>query len=107
MAELAKRIEELRAANTVETMPERTGERKAAKGEQPVTTRIRAMVPEQPAETAEEPAPAPVEEKPQPVDQPQPVAEVIPMPEPARTVEGYRKRVAETRYRKPEQLRLF
>jgi hypothetical protein len=50
VAELAERIKALRAANTVEAAPERTGTRKAARAERPVTARIRARLGEQPAE---------------------------------------------------------
>src|SRR3954452_22279264 len=52
VAELAEKIKVLREANTVEAAPERTGARKAARAERPVTARIRAKLGEQAVEVA-------------------------------------------------------
>ena len=44
VAELAERIQALRAAHTVEAAPERTAPRRAASAEEPVTSRIRRRI---------------------------------------------------------------
>ena len=54
VAQIAERIKELRAAHTVEAMPERIGTRKAVRAEMPVTTRIRKRIEEFPAPEAKE-----------------------------------------------------
>jgi hypothetical protein len=45
VSELAKQIKELKAAHTVEAMPERVGKRRSS-AEEPVTTRIRRRMEE-------------------------------------------------------------
>jgi hypothetical protein len=102
-AELAERIKALWAANTVEAAPERTGSRKAARAERPVTARIRAKLGEQPVEVV--PEPVAVEVKPEPAKEPEPV--VLPLPEPAKPAEGYRQSVIRRRQDRAEQLRRF
>lgn len=105
VAELAAKIQELRAANTVEATPERAV-RKAARAERPVTARIRAKLAErQPVEepVAVEVSPEPVR-VPEPVQAPAPEPVVIAIPEP---VNGHAKAVVSRRQAKAEQLRLF
>jgi hypothetical protein len=96
VAELAELIKALREANTVEAATERTGTRKAARAEHPVTARIRERMAEEPVQVA--PGPATVEGKPEPVQKPEeppasPPAAVNAMPEPVRLVDGYRQSV--------------
>ncbi len=75
--ELAEQIKALRASVTVEAAPERTGNRKAARAERPVTARIKERLVERPAAKA---GPQVKEVKPEPVQAPEPVAEIIPLP---------------------------
>ena len=102
VVELAERIRELRERNTVEAVPERTGVRKAARAERPVTARIRERVAERPVAVEAEPE---VEAKPEPVNVPQPVVEVIALPEPVKP--DYRQSVTRRRQGNEAQLRLF
>jgi len=79
-ADLAEKIQALRAANMVEAAPERTGARKALMAERPCDGGIRERMGEQPvAETkTEEPIAATIEEKPTPEEPPaSPPAAVI------------------------------
>jgi N12 class adenine-specific DNA methylase len=100
VAELAQRIHELRALNTVEATPERTV-RKAVRAERPVTARLKEKLGERQVEPVQaEVTPEPV--TPEPVQVPAPV--VIAMPEP---VNGHAKAVTKRRQAKAEQLRLF
>ena len=109
VAELAERIKALREANTVEAAPERTGTRKAARAERPVTARIRERIGDKPVEAVQEPVAAAVEpfKEPEPARQAEPEPVVIPMPEPVKTLNGHAKAVAKRRQEKAEQLRLF
>lgn len=107
VAELAELIKALPEANTVEAAPERTETRKATRAERPVTARIRAKLGEQAAEVMEEVVPLPVGMLPELSEQPEPESVVIPIPEPVKTVEGYRQRITRGRKTTPEQLRLF
>jgi hypothetical protein len=107
--ELAERIQALRAANTVEAAPERTGTRKAVRAERPVTARIRERlvekpVVETPTKTAEESVPSVIEEKPKPEEPPAPPPAVMALPEP---INGYRQSVTRRRQGNEAQLRLF
>ena len=102
VAELAGKIKELRATNTVEATPERVV-RKALAGERPVTARIRRR---EVAESVEEPVavPPPVQE----IRLPEPVSPAaITMPEPVRPVNGHARAVVSRRQAGEEQLRLF
>ena len=105
VAELVGRIQALRAANTVEAAPERTGARRSVRAERPVTARIRERMVEQPvveAKTEE----AVVEEKPKPEVPPaSPPVAVIALPEPVKP--DYRLSVTRRRQNRAEQLRLF
>jgi hypothetical protein len=103
VAELAERIRELRAANTVEAAPERTGTRRTTRAEKPVTARIRERV------AVEEVKVEPVEEKPAPVEpeRTEPIAQVIAMPEAFRPANGHVKTVTRRRNANEDQLRLF
>jgi N12 class adenine-specific DNA methylase len=111
VAELAQKIVDLRAANTVEAAPERTV-RKAARAERPVVARIRAKLAEA---THVEPVQAPVAEVvAEPIMQEDdddtpatPAATVIALPEPVKPVNGHAKAVVNRRQPKAEQLRLF
>ena len=103
VAELAGRIQALRAANTVEAAPERTGARKSVRAERTVTARIRERLGEPPAAKTEE---AVVEKKPKPEMPPaSPPAAVIALPEPVKP--DYRLSVTRRRQNRAEQLRLF
>ena len=108
VSELAEKIKALREANTVEAAPERTV-RKAARAERPVVARIRERLGS--VELAQEPTSRPVEEKPEPMKEPEPVQQPIPepvviaMPEPVKL--DYRQNVTRRRQDKEAQLRLF
>ncbi len=104
-AELAEQIKALRASVTVEAAPERTGTRKAARAERPVTQRIRERRGEVQEVKAEAVAP-PVEEKLKPEEPP---VLVIPMPEPIKLepVEDFRQAVVKRRQGDGRQLSFF
>ena len=84
VAELAGKIKELRATNTVEATPERVV-RKALAGERPVTARIRRREVDE-AVTPVEPAAVPE------IRLPEPVAELR-LPEPAKPPNGHARAV--------------
>ena len=90
VAELAQKMEALRAANTVEAAPERVGTLKAARGERPVTTRGRER-----REVVESRAEAVAS-----------VAGVIALPDPAKPMAVYRQVIVRSRSSEA-QMRLF
>ena len=104
VSELAGRIGKLRAANTVEAAPVRTGARKTTRAETPVTARIRERMGEKAVEVAVEPEVAMPEPVQKLVEIP---SAVIAMPEPEKPVNGHAGAVTSRRQVKPEQLRLF
>ena len=118
VAEVAERIKALRAANAVEGTPERTGMRKAARAERPVTSRIRERMAVETAEGAGQPQNGRPVEKVQEVQVKQKIAfedsdptvgackSQVDMEKPVKPLQGYRDREA-NRKNTPQQLRLF
>jgi hypothetical protein len=111
--ELAGRIKSLKAAHTIDAVPERTAPRRIA-AEEPVTARIRRRSETVPAA---EPAATPAEVPPAEAaplarpDDPTPPAAILPLPElpaaPSRREPAYRQQVARGRRQDQHQLSLF
>jgi hypothetical protein len=101
-AELAERIQTLKSSHSIEATPERPRTRNASAAEA-ITARIRRRTARQPtAETIPEAeSAAPTIE---PATHP---ATVFAMPEPVKTVSGYRQAVTKRRQTNEAQLRLF